>query len=265
MRGRPMFKRIRIAILLYVLLFVAVSTYLTSTRSTDWDQPLWVNVYVAPNVAGRADAADAARFVDVHELATIEAFFAAQARAYGVGIERPFRFHFAGSLAEPLPALPDAQSFLGAMAWSLAMRWRATKLDWLDDEPTPDIVLFLVVHPETEGTTIERSVALRKGLIAVANIFAGGASIGSNRVVIAHELLHTLGATDKYDLRTNLPLDPLGYADPGRVPRYPQVRAELMAGRIPLSADKARTPRNLDEVVIGAATALEIGWLAARP
>ena len=40
-----MFKAIRISILLLVLFFVSVSTYLTQARSTDWNNSLWVKVY----------------------------------------------------------------------------------------------------------------------------------------------------------------------------------------------------------------------------
>ncbi len=40
-----MFKAIRISILLLILLFVSVSTYLTQARSTDWDSSLWITIY----------------------------------------------------------------------------------------------------------------------------------------------------------------------------------------------------------------------------
>jgi hypothetical protein len=40
-----MFKRIRIAILLYILLFVALGQFLAGQRSTDWDRSLRVNIY----------------------------------------------------------------------------------------------------------------------------------------------------------------------------------------------------------------------------
>jgi hypothetical protein len=83
---------------------------------------------------------------------------------------------------------------------------------------------------------------------------------GSNHVVIAHELLHTLGATDKYGPGNNQPRFPDGYAEPDRHPRLPQLYAELMAGRIALSETTAETPTQLDDVLIGPATAREIGW-----
>ena len=40
-----MFKAVRISILLFVLFFVSVSTWLTQARSTDWNNSLWVKVY----------------------------------------------------------------------------------------------------------------------------------------------------------------------------------------------------------------------------
>ena len=81
-----------------------------------------------------------------------------------------------------------------------------------------------------------------------------------NHVVIAHELLHTVGASDKYDAVSNQPLFPAGYADPEQRPRYPQRRAEIMAGRMATSAASFRDAQRLKEVVIGEATAREIKW-----
>ncbi len=82
-----------------------------------------------------------------------------------------------------------------------------------------------------------------------------------NLVVAAHELLHTLTATDKYDLSTGLPIYPDGYAEPDKQPRYPQSFAELMGGYVPLEETKNVIPQSLDQTLIGAKTAREIGWL----
>ena len=83
-------------------------------------------------------------------------------------------------------------------------------------------------------------------MIGLVNAFAMDEMAGSNNVVITHELLHTLGATDKYDLATNMPRFPDGYAEPQRNPRLPQEVAEIMAGRIPKSATQADIPESLD-------------------
>ena len=78
--------------------------------------------------------------------------------------------------------------------------------------------------------------------------------------MIAHELLHTLGATDKYNPANDAPRYPDGYGDPRQMPLYPQSTAEMMAGRRMLSATRWEQAASLDEVVIGPATALEIRW-----
>jgi hypothetical protein len=100
-----------------------------------------------------------------------------------------------------------------------------------------------------------------KGLIAVTHLYAGDEAAGRNEVVLVHEFLHTLGATDKYDLATGQPLAPDGLGDPSLEPRYPQRAAEIMAGRIALSASEAEIPPGLRATNVGPATAREIGWL----
>jgi hypothetical protein len=145
------------------------------------------------------------------------------------------------------------------------MRWLTAKLHWTDDRPTPDITLFLNYHAAAGTATLDRSTALRKAMIALANVYAERQFTGSNAVVIAHELLHTLGASDKYAPATNLPLFPVGYAEPDRHPRHPQRQAELMAGRIPVTPNEAAVPSSLNAVLIGEATAFEIGWVESLP
>ncbi len=80
-----------------------------------------------------------------------------------------------------------------------------------------------------------------------------------NAVVIAHELLHTLGATDKYDPLSALPRFPEGYAEPQRTPRHPQALAEIMGGRIPVDDRRATIPDTLEQTRIGPRTAVETG------
>jgi len=254
-----LFKRIRIAILLYVLVFVALGQYLTDRRSTDWRNSLWVDVYA---VSGDATA-DTQSFIDsldADAFAAIEAFFGDQAHSHGVALEQPVRVRLAGQLEPSLPPLPRERSMLATIVWSLKMRWFVTRLHWASDAPTPDVTVFAVYQTSELGAAVDRSTALRKGMIAFANLYAAASARGSNQMIIAHELLHTLGATDKYDPLTALPLFPAGFAEPDLNPLYPQRAAELMGGRIPLDPARAVIPDSLAEVEIGPATAFEIGW-----
>ena len=79
-------------------------------------------------------------------------------------------------------------------------------------------------------------------------------------IIIAHELMHILGASDKYDSGTGQPIPPDGLANPSKSPLYPQQQAEIMGGRIATSSDRWRRPARLKSCVIGAKTAAEIGW-----
>lgn len=256
-----MFKTIRIAVLLYLLLFVAVGQWLTARNSTAWHNPLWVDVYPVNGDASEAAERSLERLA-VEDFAAIEAFFMREAERFGIALERPIRFALAPQLDEPLPPIPDAGSIPNAILWSLRMRWLSVRLAWQSDRPSADIKLFVAFHDADADSVLERSGALRKGMVAIANVFAERHAEPTNQVIIAHELLHTLGATDKYDPRTNMPYFPQGYAEPRNEPLLPQSRAEIMAGRIAVSRTEARIPRSLYETVIGEATALEIRWLS---
>jgi hypothetical protein len=108
---------------------------------------------------------------------------------------------------------------------------------------------------------VPHSLGIEKGLIGVVYAFAVPMMDGGNDMVIAHELLHTLGATDEYDPANDAPLFPDGYGDPRQVPLYPQRFAELMAGRRMISATSWEQPASLDEVLIGPVTARQIRWI----
>ena len=135
------------------------------------------------------------------------------------------------------------------------MAWRVNTYDGPEN-----IQMFIVYYDPRAHEHLDHSVGLEKGLIGVVNAFAAPNLARTNNVVIAHEFLHTLGATDKYHPETNQPLYPIGYAEPERQPLHPQRKAEIMGGRIPLSEQRAEMPDSLRQSLIGPETALEIRW-----
>lgn len=122
------------------------------------------------------------------------------------------------------------------------------------------VKLFLLYFDPALGTRLGHSTGLQKGLIGRVNVFASRDMASQNNVVIVHEFLHTLGATDKYDPATNQPNFPDGYAIPDQVPLLPQRFAEIMAGRTPISHSVADIPGGLSDALIGEKTATEINW-----
>jgi hypothetical protein len=253
-----MWRRLRIAALLLILLFVALNTYFDRIYSTDWNIPLRVAVFPI-NADGSAAAERYIRRQSTDAFQGIETFFEQEAKEYGVQMERPIRLTLAPPLSQSPPAVARDASALSVGLWSLRMRFWAWRVD-APPGPAPDIKLFVLYHDPAISTAIPHSLGLQKGLFGVVHIFADAAMQGSNDMVIAHELLHTLGATDKYDLRTDQPLQPDGYAEPARQPLYPQSFAELMGGRVPVSGTESTMPESLRQVIVGAKTAREIGW-----
>jgi hypothetical protein len=253
-----MWRRLRIAILLLILLFVALNTYFDRVYSTDWNIPLRIAMYPI-NADGSDVTGRYIRQQPAEALQRVETFFEQEAKEYGLQMERPIRLTLAPELSQLPPALDPRAGRLSVALWSLRMRfwaWRVAE----PPGPAPDVKLFVLYHDPAISPSVPHSVGLQKGLFGVVHVFADSAMKGSNDTVIAHELLHTLGATDKYDLRTNQPINPDGYAEPAREPLYPQSFAELMGGRIPVSTTESTTPESLKNVLIGAKTAREIGW-----
>lgn len=252
-----MFKAIRVAILLFVLVMVALGSWLTKARSTDWDDSLWVKVY--PINADGSPVVDAyIATLEVGDFADIEAFLQRETERYGKAIERPLRMELGLPVREQPPSAGEHPNVVQVMWWSLRMRWWASHTAGEQDRITPDVRIFVRYHDPDASLRLEDSVGLQKGMVGIVNARASRRHAGSNNVIIAHEFLHTLGATDKYDLGTGQPLPPDGLAEPDRVPLYPQRWAEIMGGRIAIAADDAVIPKSLRYVMVGPATAREI-------
>jgi len=252
-----MFKAIRISILLLILLFVAVSTWLTQSRSTDWNNSLWVKIYPI-NADGTAEVDKYIASLAVSDFTGVETFLAREAERYRPGLDRPVRIELGKHVDGQPPALPGEPNALSVMLWSLKMRWWAGSVAGEQDEITPDVRIFVRYHRPDHSITLENSVGLQKGMVGIVNGFASRQQSGRNNVVIAHEFLHTLGATDKYSPVHGHPIAPEGLAEPDRNPLYPQRYAEIMGGRIALAEDDSVIPKNLSLAVIGRLTASEI-------
>lgn len=252
-----MFRLLRIAALVAVLLAVALGFWLERQRLASWDDPVWVAVYPV-NADGAAPVADYIAALEEDDFEPIERYFARQGTDYGVGLRAPVEVKLAPPVRSRPPRPPNAGNVVAIMLWSLQLRFWAWRHDTFDGPA--EVQLFVLYHDAQPGRRLAHSLGLEKGRIGVVNAFGSHRLARRNRVVIAHELLHTLGASDKYDPATGRPRYPEGFAEPGREPRYPQRMAELMGGYVPLGPGERRMPRSLAETVVGPATAAEIGW-----
>jgi hypothetical protein len=252
-----MFKAVRISILLLILFFVSVSTWLTQARSTDWNDSLWVKIYPI-NADGSLETGRYVRDLVVDNFGSIEDFLARESGRFGRTLPRPVRMELGQEISEQPPALGENPGSLDIVLWSLKLRWWAADVTEAQDKPDPDVRIFVRYHSPRDEVVLENSVGLQKGMVGIVNAYASRRHSGANNVIIAHEFLHTLGATDKYDPATGIPEFPNGFAEPGLSPRFPQQFAEIMGGRIPLAEDDAVIPKSLRYVIIGDLTAEEI-------
>lgn len=253
-----MWRKIRITILLMILATVMQQVWLDKA-DLDWKRNFYVAVYpVNADASTKVDAY--LRTLTAQDFEAIAEYFAEEAAGYQLGLRRPVELQLGPRVEEMPPALPVSNSMLNNVIWSLKFRAFA----WANSPKVnvkPDIRLYLLYHDPETRPVLSHSTALSKGRIGCVNLFADSGHHHQNLVIIAHELLHTLNATDKYDLTTTLPIFPVGYAEAEKEPRYPQHFAEIMAGRIPYSETSAEIPKSLKQTLVGPMTAREIGWL----
>ena len=256
-----MFRLIRTTILLLILINVAVGTWLTRVRTTSWEHPLRVMMFPI-NADGNPGTTSYIAELRKDAFQPIAEFMRSEAQRYGVSTYAPVDVYLGAEISGRPPDPPFGGNAMQIALWSLQMRlWAWRNADF--DGPAPDVRVFVLYHDPEQVTRVAHSLGLQKGLIGVVHAFASEEQAAQNNVIIAHELLHTVGATDKYDTvsGSNLPAYPDGYAEPDKDPLLPQEYAEIMGGRIPLSQREADIPQSLDQVLVGAATAREINWL----
>ena len=254
-----MWKSLRILLLLLVLAAVALDAWLDRIATQSWRETLWVGIFPLNGDA----SPQAQRYLaglSAQDFAPIEDFLAREGHRYGLQLDLPVHIELYPQGRQLPPALAPGAGPLGVAWWSLKLRWFALHASQVPGRAPPRIRVFVLYHDPSVLAHAPDSHGLQKGLVAVVHAFADRTMNGSNDIVIAHELLHTVGASDKYDLSSGAPLFPIGFADPDRRPLYPQTEAEIMAGRLALSAQQWEMPRSLSRVVVGPQTALEIRW-----
>jgi len=252
------FRRFRILILLGVLAAAVSLTWLEQSMVRAWRAPLEVAV-VPINGDGSSEAGEMIHALKMSDFDEINAFLERESARYGLKLSPAMQVTLLPALDEQPPAPPSDGSVLKTIFWSLELRWWVYRQsgEWLPQLGT--VKLFVLYHKPQDGIALEHSLGLQKGLIGVVHAFADPRQTQQNNIVIAHELLHTLGAADKYDAEGR-PVYPQGYAESELPPHLPRREAEIMAGRLVNAAGRLVMPLSLEQCVIGAMTAHEINF-----
>ncbi len=260
-RSRTFF-RIRVAILLTILVGVLLWAWrdVHSRRARrDWDHTLDVAVVLL-----RTTPMDAA---PVHalevRLATLDAQLSAEMKRYRPDAPKPFAFAFFGPVdVATAPPEPDGDGVidLAKHSWSMSRYMSTVDAAAAFDPSAFDVRIYVLVRPPTSALRqMVEGFSEQDGRIGTVSVELDVDSADFALLVVAHELFHTLGATDKYDAQGHS-LVPLGLAEPERSPLFPQSFVEIMARNRPVSASEERVPERLAELRVGPTTAREIGW-----
>ena len=251
-----MWKNIRVAILLVVLLVVAVNAY--RDQNQDWNQPIYILLHPI-NADGRTTTQQYIQQLQQDDFAEVKQYLEKNSQQYR-GQSSYFMIQIGRELQQTPPKMSEQPSILNNILWSLKFRFYAWKQHQSGDG-SPSLTLYLNFYDPKQSRELKHSTALERGRIGSVNLFASPKQAAQNNVVLVHELLHGFGATDKYNLNNGEPIFPIGYAQADQQPLYPQTEAEIMGGRIPLSEHKSKMPNDLNETVISILTAREVGWI----
>lgn len=254
------FKNFRILILISVLGAVLLYTQDQRMVTQGWYKPLEVVIF--PINADSSNKVDQyIESLSIKNFAGIDKFIKRASEKYDVVSSTPTSTSLGSRVSNLPPKPPGAGSNPLAIAfWSMKLRWWAMQNTPDDQSNKHRVRIFVLYHDDKPDQKLEHSLGIQKGLLGIVHAFASAGQAKQNNIVIAHELLHTVGASDKYDALGH-PVIPEGLAEPERNPQFPQRRAEIMAGTVAHSATESKMANSLKSCVVGDKTALEIGWL----
>ncbi|MDX2425462.1 MAG: hypothetical protein QNK15_04330 [Cycloclasticus sp.] len=250
-------KIIRVIFLLVIFVVAAFYTKLQRLESTAWIDPLRVLIYPI-NADGQQSTSRYIAALTKNNFKSVGLFFNKQWSDYSDYEFDPIKVQLSEPIHAQPPEPPTDGNTLKIIFWSLRLRlWSYQNAI---DSDSSTINIFVRYQQVDDHKPMSHSLGLQKGLIGVVNAYAVKHYQEQNNIVLAHELLHTVGASDKYNLKTGQPIYPEGFANSDVL--YGQSRAEIMAGKIPLSENDSVMPESLRNCVIGSKTAAEIGWLS---
>jgi hypothetical protein len=257
------FFRVRVSILLSILIAVLIWAGCDIQRRRARNQ--WIDTLDVALILVREDNLDHGA-VEMLKRRTValEERLATEFHRRNPDAPKPFRFVVEGpvDLRRAPPRQPSEGLFdLARYNFDLWRFVRGVNADAGVEASRFDATIYLVARSPKRGSggSVE-GASQEGGTVGVVEVELDRTMVDFALFVTTHELLHLLGAKDKYDA-SGRSLVPEGLAEPELSPLYPQRRAEVMARNVALSPTEERPPESLSDLQVGAATAREIGWV----
>lgn len=255
----PQFATVRVTVLLIAMLslgFVSL-TQLLFTRN--WNQTLQVTVFPISADGHLSTAAYISSLSD-DTFSIIDRWAEREGQRHGLNLQQPFEVKLGEQIKDLPPSWPENDNPITVLFWGLRFRWWAYRNTPDDGGGLTRIRMFVMYHSGEGDQPLSHSLGLQKGLLGLVHAYSLHEQTDQNNVVIAHEMLHTVGAIDKYS-EYGSPQYPYGFANPVREPLFPQRYAEIMAGRIPTANGSSYMAKSLRSAQVNQYTANEINWL----
>lgn len=253
------FTNFRVIVLLSILIVASVISLHQKIQTRSWTQPLEV-VVLPINGDETLETDNYITSLSDNDVVEIEHWFKREALKHNLQLDEPVNIRMGQQVFSTPPTFPRKAHALNVVVWGLRFRWWAFRNTPGHDSGLTLVRMFVVYHQGEDNIPLQHSLGMEKGLLGLVHAFALPTQTAQNNIVIAHEMLHTVGAIDKYEF-SGAPIFPVGYANPLREPLFPQRNAEIMAGKIPLSHTRSYMAESLKSVVINHYTAAEINWL----
>ncbi len=260
------FRTVRLAILLTTLASVAFwgwKTVRERNRRTLWERPLFIGVTLLSTTP--LDDNETAQWNE--GLTTLQNWLTSEAERYGMHLQSPFLVDLVGTATVSetnFPAAsPETASQIDRISYMLRLKEQLRQVD-LQAVATRsyDIRLYVALHDAVANRVAQvEGIAEAGGEVGLVHADRNDDELGLELVAMAHEILHCLGATDRYDSNGHA-IDAASLANPSQDPLFPQEAAEVMVGELSLGRSLGRSPSSLNEVRVGPMTATAIRWIA---
>jgi hypothetical protein len=239
--------------LLCIWIIALGDSYIKPYLLRQWNAPVQVRVYPI-NTHKDVHTAAFIKTLSNDSFNEVETFIHDQAKLFGTD-NATVNIELMDEVDAPVPDMVD-MSVISAITYSLKLKWYS--IFHRKGSNAKDVILFMALSTVDDG--IGSSYTLQKGSVISLRAISDDRVMPMNNFIMAHEILHIFGATDKYSMDTLQPIYPEGYADPHATSLYPQLQAEIMGGRIPITGQDSVIPDSLKRSMVSAKTAHEVNW-----